>query len=277
MWRASILTIFPRHVSGAARFQPGGQSADGRLWTLDAVDIRAYATDRHRSVTTPRRVAVRAWSCGPTCWPAPSMRRRPRRPAPAPGMSPRGVPLTQERVEALAQGPGAGHSLRPASRAWRTRDRSAQLRGNLDRRLCPFGRRSCGRRPARRLLSGSCPASWARRPRARRRALPTALLEYPQYTRPQLWEGVGTDPRVLTAVITPRSPPGRRPRRTAHPRASSRPLGGACGPAGHLAKQPRKRPDRKPSQTGDKASPGRISSARPVQHKTARPAMSALR
>ena len=108
MWRAGILTIFPDMFPGPLGFSLAGKALAAGLWTLDAVDIRAYATDRHRSVDdTPAGggpgmvmrpdVLARAIDAQ-----APAGDPRPRL-----AMSPRGVPLTQERVEALAQGPGA--------------------------------------------------------------------------------------------------------------------------------------------------------------------------
>ena len=50
---------------------------------------------------------------------------------------------------------------------------------------------------ARRLRPAACPGSWARRPPAPRRASREGLLEYPQYTRPAVFEGAPI-PEVLT-------------------------------------------------------------------------------
>ena len=50
IWSATVLTLFPEMFPG-----PLGQSLAGRalkegLWSLDCVDIRDYATDKHRTV-----------------------------------------------------------------------------------------------------------------------------------------------------------------------------------------------------------------------------------
>ena len=108
MWRASILTLFPDMFPGPLGFSLAGKALAAGLWTLDAVDIRGHATDKHRSVDdTPAgggpgmvmRADVLARAIDAV---APAGDARPRL-----AMSPRGVPLTQGRVEALARGPGA--------------------------------------------------------------------------------------------------------------------------------------------------------------------------
>src|SRR6266851_9151727 len=107
MWRATILTIFPDMFPGPLGMSLAGRALAAGLWALDAVDIRAHALDKHRSVDDtpasggPGMVmkadvlarAIDATHAGDD--------RRPRL-----LMSPRGLPLTQARVAALAQGPG---------------------------------------------------------------------------------------------------------------------------------------------------------------------------
>ena len=50
MWRASILTIFPEMFPGPLALSLACKALAAGLWGLDAVDIRAHATDKHRSV-----------------------------------------------------------------------------------------------------------------------------------------------------------------------------------------------------------------------------------
>src|SRR6266700_5766321 len=50
MWRATILTIFPDMFPGPLGLSLAGKALAARLWTLEAVDIRAHASDKHRSV-----------------------------------------------------------------------------------------------------------------------------------------------------------------------------------------------------------------------------------
>ena len=50
MWRATVLTIFPEMFPGPLGVSLAGKALAAGLWSLDAVDIRAHATDRHRTV-----------------------------------------------------------------------------------------------------------------------------------------------------------------------------------------------------------------------------------
>src|SRR5436305_281068 len=102
-WRATVLTLFPAMFPG-----PLGQSLAGRAlvagrWERDIRDIRASATDRHRTVDdTPfgggagmvMRPDVLDAAIGPDDG------------RPLIYLSPRGASLTQGRVRALAAGPG---------------------------------------------------------------------------------------------------------------------------------------------------------------------------
>src|SRR5262245_66227701 len=109
MWRASVLTIFPEMFPGALGLSLAGKAlAAGTTWSVAVVDIRAHATDKHRTVDdTPAGggpgmvmkadVLARALDAA-----SPPDDTRPRL-----LMSPRGMPLTQARVATLARGPGA--------------------------------------------------------------------------------------------------------------------------------------------------------------------------
>src|SRR5437868_5137588 len=105
MWRASVLTILPDMFPGPLGASLAGKALASGIWALESVDIRAFATDRHRSVDdTPAGggpgmvmkpdVLARALDAG-------GSQERPQL-----LMSPRGVPLTQDRAEAWAKGPG---------------------------------------------------------------------------------------------------------------------------------------------------------------------------
>ncbi|MFC7052464.1 tRNA (guanosine(37)-N1)-methyltransferase TrmD [Hansschlegelia quercus] len=103
MWRATVLTLYPAMFPGPLGHALAGRAL-GVAWSCEALDIRAHALDRHRSVDdTPAgggpgmvlRADVAAAAldssggCGPRIL-----------------MTPRGKPLTQERVRALSRGPG---------------------------------------------------------------------------------------------------------------------------------------------------------------------------
>ena len=49
-WRATVLTLFPEMVPGPLGHSLAGRGLERGLWSLEAVDIRGFARDKHRSV-----------------------------------------------------------------------------------------------------------------------------------------------------------------------------------------------------------------------------------
>src|ERR1700757_4296192 len=106
IWRTTVLTLFPEMFPGPLGVSLAGRALAAGLWELEARDIRASATDRHRSVDdTPAgggtgmvlRAAVRAAAIDAADAGLADPKDRPRL-----LMSPRGQPLTQSRVRELA-------------------------------------------------------------------------------------------------------------------------------------------------------------------------------
>jgi len=107
-FRATVLTLYPEMFPGSLGHSLAGKAMEAGTWSLEAMQIRDFATDRHRTVDdTPAGggagmvmradVLARALDAA-----SPTGDARPRL-----LMSPRGKPLTQARVRALAAGPGA--------------------------------------------------------------------------------------------------------------------------------------------------------------------------
>jgi tRNA (guanine37-N1)-methyltransferase len=104
-FHATVLTLYPEMFPGPLGFAIAGRAlAEGR-WSLDAVNIRDFATDRHRTVDdTPAgggagmvlRVDILAAAVDAQGQGRPVL-----------AMTPRGKPLTQARIRELAAGPGA--------------------------------------------------------------------------------------------------------------------------------------------------------------------------
>ena len=108
MFRATVLTLYPEMFPGALGLSLAGRALEAGTWSLEAVQIRDFATDKHRTVDdTPAgggagmvmRADVLAKAIDHA---SPEGDPRPRL-----LMSPRGKPLTQARVRELAAGPGA--------------------------------------------------------------------------------------------------------------------------------------------------------------------------
>ena len=105
MWQASVLTIFPEMFPGPLGLSLAGKALASGAWSLDAVDIRNFATDKHRTIDdTPAGggpgMVMKADVLGRAI-DATATDTRPRL-----LMSPRGAPLTQSRIEALTRDAG---------------------------------------------------------------------------------------------------------------------------------------------------------------------------
>ena len=187
MWRASVLTILPDVFPGPLGASLAGKALAAGAWALDVVDIRDFAADRHRSVDdTPAGggpgMVMRPDVLGRAI-DAAATDKRPRL-----LLSPRGAPLTQERVETLAHGPGL---VLVCGRFEGIDERVIAARGLEEVSIGDYVL-SGGEIAAMalidacvRLLPGvmGAPASSAEE------SFAEGLLEYPHYTRPQLWEG----------------------------------------------------------------------------------------
>src|SRR5579883_116965 len=189
MWRASVLTIFPEMFPGPLGLSLAGKALAAGLWGLETIDIRDHAGDRHRSVDdTPAgggpgmvmRADVVARALDHT---APAADPRPRL-----IMSPRGKPLSQAHVKALAEGGGA---VILCGRFEGVDERVIEGRGLTEVSLGDFV--LSGGEIAAHALIDACvrllPGVMGKEASAAEESFAAGLLEYPQFTRPALWEG----------------------------------------------------------------------------------------
>ena len=189
MWTACVLTIFPEMFPGPLGASLSGQAlADGR-WRLDAINIRDFATDRHRSVDdTPAGggpgMVMRADVLGAAIDGA--RERHPGLPLIYP--SPRGRPLTQTRIRELSVGPGG---MLLCGRFEGVDERVIEARGAEEISIGDYVL-SGGELAAMvmidaavRLLPGVMGAPGS----AAEESFENGLLEYPHYTKPREWEG----------------------------------------------------------------------------------------
>jgi tRNA (guanine37-N1)-methyltransferase len=184
---AKVLTLYPEMFPGPLGASLAGRALGNGLWQLDAIQIRDFATDKHRSVDdTPAgggagmvmRADVLAAAIDASADPA----------LPLIALTPRGVPLTQARVRALAVGPGVTLVC-------------GRFEG-VDQRL--FEGRAIeevsigdyilsGGEMAALVLLDACvrllPGVMGAPSSGTEESFETGLLEYPHYTRPQMWEG----------------------------------------------------------------------------------------
>jgi tRNA (guanine37-N1)-methyltransferase len=195
MWRATVLTLFPEMFPGPLGLSLAGKALASGLWSLDAQDIRAQATDKHGTVDdTPAGggpgmvmkadVLARAIDAAATD-------NRPRL-----LMSARGAPLTQARVARLAKGDGV---VIVCGRFEGVDERVIAARQLEEVSIGDYV--LSGGETAALVLIDACvrliPGVMGKEASGTEESFSEGLLEYPHYTRPALFEGQGI-PDILT-------------------------------------------------------------------------------
>jgi tRNA (guanine37-N1)-methyltransferase len=192
IWHATVLTLFPEMFPGPLGVSLAGKALASGLWVLEARDIRDSATDRHRSVDdTPAGggpgmvlradVLAAAIDAADVCSDCPKDRPRLL-------MSPRGRPLTQSRVVELAAGSGP---MIVCGRFEGIDQRLIEARGLEEVSLGDYV--LSGGEIAALALIDACvrllPGVMGKLASGADESFSDGLLEYPQYTRPQEFEG----------------------------------------------------------------------------------------
>jgi tRNA (guanine37-N1)-methyltransferase len=196
-WRTTVLTLFPEMFPGPLGVSLAGKALATGVWQLEARDIRDSATDRHRSVDdTPAGggpgMVLRADVLAAGIDAAEFASDRPRL-----LMSPRGRPLTQSRVRQLAAGPGP---LIVCGRFEGVDQRVIEARQLEEVSVGDYV--LSGGEIAAMALIDACvrllPGVMGSAESASEESFSDSLLEYPQYTRPQAFEGRQI-PEILTS------------------------------------------------------------------------------
>ena len=196
MWRASVLTIFPEMFPGPLAASLAGKALTSGLWSLDTHDIRNAATDKHRTVDdTPAGGGPGMVMKADVL--AAALDTLPHDTRPRLLMSPRGTPLTQARAAELAAGPGV---IIVCARFEGVDERLIKARALEEVSLGDFV--LSGGEIAALALIDACvrliPGVMGKEASAAEESFADGLLEYPQYTRPPLFEGESI-PEVLTS------------------------------------------------------------------------------
>ncbi len=196
-WTAKVLTLFPEMFPGPLGLSLAGQGLKAGHWSLETVDIREYASDKHRSVDdTPfgggpgmvmRPDVVSAAIEAAATDPALALIY----------LTPRGRPLTQARVRELAEGPGV---VLLCGRYEGLDERVLDAHDLEEISLGDFVL-SGGEAAAIALIDASVrllPGIVGSGESLTDESFEQGLLEYPQYTRPQVWKSRAV-PEVLVS------------------------------------------------------------------------------
>ncbi len=226
---ATILTLFPEMFPGPLGLSLAGRALEEGLWSLDCVQIRDFATDRHRNVDdTPAgggagmvmkadvlaraldsvtgRKSVHAEPVEASSFPSDTVTEKQNGPSTGSGrtgsrtipilaMTPRGAPIAQARIRELSEGPGVtimcGRFEGFDERIFDAREIEQVSVGDIV---------LSGGEPAALMILDACirllPGVMGAANSGVEESFEEGLLEYPQYTRPQSWEG-RTIPEVL--------------------------------------------------------------------------------
>jgi tRNA (guanine37-N1)-methyltransferase len=192
-WQATVLTIFPEMLPGPLAYSLAGKALKAGLWQLETVDIRSFARDKHRSVDDA------PFGGGPGMVMRPDVLDAAVAAAGGAGplllLSPRGRRLDQARVLELAAMPGVSLIC---GRFEGVDQRLLEARAIEEVSLGDFV--LSGGEPAAIALIDACvrllPGAIGCAETLAEESFAEGLLEYPQYTRPKLWQG-----RVVPEVL----------------------------------------------------------------------------
>jgi tRNA (guanine37-N1)-methyltransferase len=195
---ADIITLFPELFPGPLGASVIGRGAAQGLWSLKLTQLRDFATDKYRSVDdTPSGGGAGLVLKPDVLAAAIDSVSHQNDPRPRLLMSPRGTPLTQARARALAAGPGA---IIVCGRFEGVDERVIEAR-NLEEVSIGDYVLAGGEVAAMVLLEAVVrliPGVLGDAESHADESFENGVLEYPQYTRPALFEGRGI-PAVLTS------------------------------------------------------------------------------
>ena len=191
---ATILTLYPEMFPGPLGLSLAGRAMERGDWSCETVQIRDFATDKHRTVDDTPAGGGAGMVLKPDVLASALDSAADSRPVLA--MTPRGKPITQARIREIAAGPGVtfvcGRFEGFDERFFDARPQVEQV-SLADLVLS-------GGEPAALAILDACirllPGVMGAASSGHEESFEDGLLEYPQYTRPQEWEG-RTIPEVL--------------------------------------------------------------------------------
>jgi tRNA (guanine37-N1)-methyltransferase len=197
IWRATVLTLFPETFPGVLGHSLLGRALQKNIWSLDVRDIREHGLGKHRTVDdTPSGGGPGMVMRADVACAAIDAARAANPDVPAIYLSPRGVSLTQARVRELASGPGA---ILLCGRFEGLDQRAIEARNLEEISLGDFVLAG-GEIAAQALIEAAVrliPGVLGAEASPEDESFSHGLLEYPQFTRPQTFEGRDI-PEILT-------------------------------------------------------------------------------
>jgi len=193
---ATVLTLYPEMFPGPLGVSLAGRALEEAVWSLETVQIRDFATDKHSTVDDTPAGGGAGMVLKPDVLAACVDHARLLQPAsPVIALTPRGTPISQARIRALVEGPGVtllcGRFEGFDERIFEGRAVEEVSLGDIV---------LSGGEPAAIAILDACirllPGVMGAASSGAEESFEEGLLEYPHYTRPQEWEG-RTIPEVL--------------------------------------------------------------------------------
>jgi tRNA (guanine37-N1)-methyltransferase len=186
---ATVLTLYPEMFPGPLGMSLAGRALEAGGWSLETLQIRDFATDRHRTVDdTPSGGGAGMVMRADVLARALDHAAAPGDPRPRVLMSPRGRPLTQARVRALSEGPGV---VVLCGRFEGVDQRLIEARALEEISVGDYI--LSGGEPAALVLLDAVvrllPGVMGNDLSGSEESFETGLLEHPHYTRPAVFEG----------------------------------------------------------------------------------------
>jgi tRNA (guanine37-N1)-methyltransferase len=196
-FHAQILTLYPEMFPGPLGVSLAGRALEQGAWSCTPIHIRDFATDKHKTVDdTPAGggagMVLKADVLGRAVDHAIALQPG----TPILAMTPRGTPINQARIREIAGGPGVtllcGRFEGFDERIFDAYPQIEQVSvGDII---------LSGGEPAALMILDACirllPGVMGGADSGLEESFENGLLEYPQYTRPPMWEG-----RVIPEVL----------------------------------------------------------------------------
>jgi len=186
---ATIITLYPEMFPGPLGVSLAGRAMEEQRWSLDTINIRDFAADKHRTVDDTPAGGGAGMVLKVDVLAAAIDNARVHNPdAPVLAMTPRGKPINQARIRDLVAGPGVTILC---GRFEGFDERIFEARDVEEVSLCDIV--LSGGEPAAIAILDACirllPGVMGAASSGTEESFEEGLLEYPHYTRPQEWEG----------------------------------------------------------------------------------------